>query len=90
MHRIFPNLYRFDFGPRGSGKHMCHSYLLVRKEGNLLICHCHRGASMMDYADEIEKWAGSTRSSWHTSTTPNAAICTRRFSTASDASSAIT
>jgi glyoxylase-like metal-dependent hydrolase (beta-lactamase superfamily II) len=58
MHRIFPNLYRFDFGPRGKDNHMSHSYLLVRKTGNLLVCHCNRGMGVLDYADEIDKLGG--------------------------------
>lgn len=58
MERIFPNLYRFDFGPRGPENSMSHSYLLVRKAGNLLICHCYRGTSVMDYADEVDKLGG--------------------------------
>jgi hypothetical protein len=58
MQRIFPNLYRIDLGPRGPDNRMSHSYLLVRKGGNLLVCNFHRGSSIMDHADEIDKLGG--------------------------------
>ena len=58
MERIFPNLYRIDFGPRGPDKRMSHSYLIVRKQGNLLICNCHRGSSILDHAKEIDDLGG--------------------------------
>ena len=56
MERIFPNLYRFSFGKKGRG----HTCLLVRKQGNLLICHCNRGSST-DHLDEIERLGGIER-----------------------------
>ena len=58
MERIFPNLYRFDFGPMGKAKAMSFTYLLVRKGGNLLVCHCNRGSSVIDYFNEIEELGG--------------------------------
>lgn len=58
MQKIFPSLYRADFGPRGADKQMSHSYLLVRKQGNLLICHCNRGSNILDHLDEIEALGG--------------------------------
>ena len=54
MERIFASLYRIDGARthRGTG----HSYLLVRKEGNLFVCH-QSGPSTEDIA-EIERLGG--------------------------------
>ena len=37
MKPIFANLYRFDSKPRGKAKRVSYSYLLVRKQDNLLV-----------------------------------------------------
>ena len=39
LRRIFANLYRIDSHPRGKSGKVSYSYLLVRKQGNLLICN---------------------------------------------------
>jgi hypothetical protein len=54
MERIFANLYRCGSTPNRRG--LSHSYLLVRKEGNLLICH-QTGPSAADIK-EIKKLGG--------------------------------
>ena len=54
MERIFANLYRCGGAPNKRG--MSHTYLLVRKEGNLLVCH-QSGPSKMEMG-EIEKLGG--------------------------------
>ena len=58
MERVFSNLYRFDFPHRRKDRGISHTYLLVRKQGNLLVCHCNNGSSVVDYYDEIEKLGG--------------------------------
>ena len=54
MERIFANLYRFGGAPNKRGT--SHSYLLVRKEGNLLLCH-QSGPPPKEF-DEIERLDG--------------------------------
>ncbi len=54
MERIFANLYRLGSTPNKRG--MSHSYLLTRKEGNLLICH-QSGPTASDIK-EIKKLGG--------------------------------
>ena len=54
MERIFANLYRCGSTPNKRG--LSHSYLLVRKEGNLLVCH-QSGPSAADMK-EIKKLGG--------------------------------
>ena len=54
MERIFANLYRFGGGPDKRGT--SHTYLLVRKEGNLLVCH-RSGPSTEEFS-EIEGLGG--------------------------------
>ena len=54
MERIFANLYRFGGAPNKRGT--SHTYLLVRKEGSLLVCH-QSGPSAGDM-DEIERLGG--------------------------------
>ena len=54
MERIFANLYRCGSTPNKRG--MSHSYLLVRKEGNLLVCH-QSGPGAADMK-EIKKLGG--------------------------------
>ena len=56
MKRIFANLYRFDSKPRGKTRTVSHSYLIVRKQGNLLICNKY--APVTDYMDEIDELGG--------------------------------
>ena len=57
MDKIFPGVYRFSIGKRGRS----YTYLLVRKQGNLLICHANRGSSVVDFLDEIEQLGGIAR-----------------------------
>ena len=57
MERIFANLYRFSDGPRGPAKKMSYTYLLVRKQGNLLIRHWGL-SSVFGYLDAIEELGG--------------------------------
>ena len=52
MKQIFPNLYRFDGKPRGKTRTVSHSYLIVRKQGNLLICNNY--SPVTEYMDEID------------------------------------
>jgi len=59
MERIFASLYRLGSAPNRRG--LSHSYLLLRKEGNLLVCH-QSGPSAEDF-DEIEK-LGGIESQW--------------------------
>jgi len=54
MERIFANLYRLGSAPNRRGT--SHSYLLVRKEGNLMACH-QSGPSTEDIK-EIEQLGG--------------------------------
>ena len=54
MERIFANLYRLGGAPDKRGT--SHTYLLVRKEGNLLVCN-RSGPSARDIA-EIERLGG--------------------------------
>ena len=54
MKKLFPGVYRFSVGKRGRS----HSYLLVRKQGNILICHAHRGSSVVDFLDEVAGLGG--------------------------------
>ena len=56
MKRILANLYRFDSKPRGKARSVGHSYLIVRKQGNLLICNKH--APVTDYINEIDELGG--------------------------------
>ena len=56
MERIFANLYRFVDEPFHKGKK--YSYLLLRKQGNLMICHFKRPCSITEYFDEIERLGG--------------------------------
>ncbi len=56
MERIFANLYRFDSKPRGKTRSVAHSYLIVRKQGNLLICN--KWSPVTDYMDEIDELGG--------------------------------
>ncbi len=59
MERVFANLYRFSGSPIWRG--VSHSYLLLRKEGNLLVCHRHLPA--VEEFDEIER-LGGIESQW--------------------------
>ena len=59
MERIFANLYRLGSAPNKRGT--SHSYLLVRKEGNLLVCH-QSGPSTKDI-DQIQQ-LGGIESQW--------------------------
>jgi hypothetical protein len=54
MERILPDVYHFEGNPKKSES--SHSYLLRRKEGNILVCH-HGGPSSEDLK-EIEKLGG--------------------------------
>ena len=54
MEKILPGVYRFSVGKRGRS----YSYLLLRKQGNLLICHANRGSSVVDFHDEVEHLGG--------------------------------
>ncbi|MBT3345178.1 MAG: hypothetical protein HN404_19430 [Gemmatimonadetes bacterium] len=54
MQKLFPGVYRFSVGKRGRS----HCYLLVRKQGNILICHANRGSSVVDFLDEVEGLGG--------------------------------
>lgn len=54
MERVFANLYRCGSAPNKRG--MSHTYLLVRKDGNLLVCH-QSGPSPADIR-EIKKLGG--------------------------------
>ena len=54
MERIFSNLYRFTDEPFRKGRK--YSYLLVRKQGNLLLPF--KGGSVRDHFDEIEALGG--------------------------------
>jgi|GEM_PF-777398 hypothetical protein len=56
MKQIFANLYRFDSKPRGKSLSVSHSYLIVRKQGNLLICNKY--APVTEYMDEIDALGG--------------------------------
>lgn len=56
MARIFANLYRFTDAPFRKGQK--YSYLLVRKKGNLLLCHFKRGSSVTDHYEDIEALGG--------------------------------
>ena len=60
MERIFADLYRFSDGPRGPSKKMSYTYLLVRKQGNLLIRHWGL-SSVFDHLDEIAELGGIDR-----------------------------
>lgn len=53
MERIFSNLYRFS-APNRRGE--SHTYLLLRKTGNLLVCHQTRPPA--EHIKEIEKLGG--------------------------------
>ena len=58
MERIFSNLYRFSTtNKRG----LSHTYLLLRKEGNILVCHQTRPPQ--EHIKEIEK-LGGVSSQW--------------------------
>lgn len=54
MERIFPNLYRFTEEPCRQGRK--YAYLILRKQGNLLLPHV--AASIRNHFDEIEKLGG--------------------------------
>lgn len=54
MNKLFPDLYRFTIGKRGRS----HCYLLVRKQGNILICYANRGSSIVDFFEEVEALGG--------------------------------
>ena len=54
MDEIFPSIHRFTVGKTGRS----HTYLLVREQGNLLICHANRGSSVVDFLDEVEVLGG--------------------------------
>ena len=54
MKEIFPGVYRFSKGKNSRA----HSYLLVRKQGNLLICQTNQGSSIIDFLDEVEQLGG--------------------------------
>lgn len=56
MERIFANLYRFVDEPFHKGKK--YSYLLLRKQGNLMLCHFKRPCSVTEHFDEIERLGG--------------------------------
>ncbi len=58
MERVLSNIYRFDFPHRRKDRGISHTYLLVRKQGNILVCHCKNGSSVVDYYDEIDKLGG--------------------------------
>ncbi len=55
MERFFSNLYRF---PYESPKNPAYTYLIVRKQDNLLICHTKLGSTVTDHFNEIEKLGG--------------------------------
>ena len=57
MEKIFRGVYRFSVGKKGRS----HTYLLVRKQGNLLICDAIRGSSVVDFLDEVERLGGIAR-----------------------------
>ena len=57
MNEILPGVYRFSKGK----KSRAHSYLLVRKQGNLLIFHANQGSSVVDFLDEVERLGGITQ-----------------------------
>ncbi len=59
MERIFANIYRFGGAPNKRGK--SHSYLLLRKEGNLLVSH-QSGPTKKEMA-EIKR-LGGIESQW--------------------------
>ena len=64
MERVFPNLYRFTEEPYHRGRK--YHYLIVRKDGNLLIPTA--GASLSKYFAEIEKLGGISKQlicHWH-------------------------
>lgn len=54
MEQIFPEVYRFGIGKRVRA----FSYLLIREQGNVLICHANRGSSVVEFLDEIEELGG--------------------------------
>ncbi len=54
MEKILPGVYRFSVGKRRRS----YSYLLLRKQGNLLVCHANRGSSVVDFLDEVEDLGG--------------------------------
>jgi hypothetical protein len=54
IEKIFPGVYRFSVGKRSRS----YSYLLVRKQGNLLSCHANRGSSVVDFLDEVDRLGG--------------------------------
>jgi hypothetical protein len=56
MTRISASLYRFESKPRGKSKRVSYSYLLTRRQGNLLICD--QNCLVTDYLDEIEELGG--------------------------------
>ncbi len=55
MKRIFAKLYRIDDPFRGGKKY---TYLLLREQGNLLLCHFKPPSSVGDHFDEIERLGG--------------------------------
>ncbi len=61
MDRLFPDLYRFSYGPWLKARFWSHVYLLVRKQGNLLLSYSQNGSSVAAYFDEIEKLGGITK-----------------------------
>lgn len=57
MERIFANLYRFSAVANKKRNIMSHSYLLLRKEGNVMICHTKSGPPKEEF-EAIEKLGG--------------------------------
>ncbi|MBT4098789.1 MAG: hypothetical protein HOE86_14150 [Gemmatimonadetes bacterium] len=57
MNEILPGVYRFSKGKNSRS----HCYLLVRPQGNLLICQANQGSSVVDFLDEVEGLGGITQ-----------------------------
>jgi hypothetical protein len=62
MEKLFANLYRFSAIANKSRNIRSHSYLLLRKEGNLMICHTKSGPPAEEF-DQIEA-LGGVSSQW--------------------------
>lgn len=62
MEKCFANLYRFSSIANKSRNISSHSYLLLRKEGNVMICHTKSGPPEEEF-EEIEK-LGGVSSQW--------------------------
>lgn len=62
MEKLFANLYRFSAIANKKRNIRSHSYLLLRKEGNIMICHTKSGTPAEEF-DQIEK-LGGVSSQW--------------------------